>query len=176
MHGKATGNHNIFYLSKIIYNTYKLWHIRINNLNEVIVFQEIMLSSRCRSTKITAPNMISFFFCFFFLSCWSVQPNNSSSNMIWTIDVALDGLPESEGEFYCWRHQALQIQDSEKSSWVWPDLKTSSLGTGKYWEGLCKPPKWSGGKTINCYTFLCYLQTTTMTNMTRCPKMYTSGT
>lgn len=121
MHGKATGNHNIFYLSKIIYNTYKLWHIRINNLNEVIVFQVIMPSSRCRSTKITAPNMISFFFCFFFLSCWSVQPNNSSSNMIWTIDVALDGLPESEGEFYCWRHQALQIQDSEKSSWVWPE-------------------------------------------------------
>lgn len=74
MHEKATGKHNIFYLSKIIYNTYKLY-ICINNLNEVIVFEVIMLSSRCRLTKITASNMTGFFF---FLSCWSVQ---SSGNM-----------------------------------------------------------------------------------------------
>lgn len=72
MHEKATGKHNIFYLSKIIYNTYKLY-ICINNLNEVIVFEMIMLSSRCRLTKITAPNMTGFFF---FLSCWSVQSSD----------------------------------------------------------------------------------------------------
>lgn len=91
MHEKATGKHNIFYLSKIIYNTYKLY-ICINNLNEVIVFEVIMLSSRCRLTKITAPNMTGFFF--YFSAVGQCNPQ-----VIWTIDVALDGLPESEDEF-----------------------------------------------------------------------------
>lgn len=70
------------------------------------------------------------------------------------------------------RYFRYRIQRNQAGS----DLKTSYLGIlWLSWMVFCKLPR-GGNKQSNCYTFLCCLQTTTMTNMTRYRKLCNNGT